>query len=103
MAPRKPDNTNADRQPNFSAMSGMATAAMAAPTLDLLSKMATATLRSLAGNHSATTLLAPGQFIPSPTPSSARQNMNECSEFAAPDRMLAIDHQMTASARPSRA
>ena len=37
-------------------------AASAPPTLEPLSKIATATLRSWLGNHSATVLLAPGQL-----------------------------------------
>ena len=55
---------------------------MAAPTLEPLSKIATAMPRSRAGNHSATTLLAPGQLKPSPMPSRNRQKLKDETEFA---------------------
>src|ERR1035438_7976190 len=83
-------------------ISGIVTAATAAPTLEPLSKMATAIPRSRAGNHSATTLLAPGQLKPSPIPSRNRQKLKDETEFAKPVRILAADHQTTARLSPQR-
>src|SRR5579863_904164 len=62
--PKIPENPNAERQPNWIAIQGIASAATAPPTLDPLSKIATATLLSCGGKNSATALLAPGQFKP---------------------------------------
>src|SRR5579862_6081429 len=84
------------------ATQGMVSEAIAPPTLDPLSKIATATPRSFAGNHSATVLLAPGQLQPSPIPNRNLNAPNEATEFAKPVTMLMTDHQMTASASPRR-
>ena len=75
---------------------------MTAPTLEPLSKMATASPRSRAGNHSATVLLAPGQLQPSPRPSRKRNRLNCDNELASPGNMLATDHQIIASVSPMR-
>src|ERR1700735_3739133 len=94
--------TKAHRQPNANAIHGIASAAKAPPTLDPLSKIATATLRSWLGNHSATVLLAAGQLKPSPMPRRNRKEANPKTELAKPVRMLTTDQKMTARARPSR-
>src|SRR5579871_697500 len=100
--PRTPDTAKVVRQPSASDRKGMHTAATAAPMLDPLSKIATAMPRSRAGNHSATTLLAPGQFNPSPMPKRNRKKLNDATELAKPVKMLAMDHQTTARLRPQR-
>ena len=76
MKPRAPEKANAHRQPHSMATHGIMTAARAPPTLEPLSKMATAILRSWLGNHSATVLPAPGQLKPSPMPSRKRKAAN---------------------------
>src|ERR1035438_9517999 len=96
--PISPETTKAERQPNLIAISGIDNAATAPPTLEPLSKMATARLRSWLGNHSATVLLAPGQFRPSPMPSRNRKDAKPKTEEANPVRMLTIDQKTTASA-----
>ncbi len=84
------------------AIKGIDSAATAPPTLEPLSKMATERLRSWLGNHSATVLLAPGQFRPSPMPSRNRKDAKPKTEEANPVRMLTMDQKTTASASPSR-
>src|SRR4051812_29832614 len=100
--PSAPDTRKAYRQPNRRGIHGITTAASAPPTLEPLSKIATAKPRSCAGNHSATALLAPGQFTPSPMPNRKRSAANDETEFAKPVAMLNSDHQTTAIASPSR-
>ncbi len=75
---------------------------MTAPMLDPLSKMATLSPRSCAGNHSATVLLAPGQLNPSPIPSMKRKTASENTEPAKECSMLEADHQIIASVSPRR-
>ena len=48
---------------------------MTPPIEDPLSKMATAQPRSLAGNHSETAFVAPGQFADSPVPRRKRKTL----------------------------
>src|SRR5579862_547443 len=100
--PSAPEKTNAQRQPSSNAMIGMTTAATAPPTLEPLSNIATASPRSSRGNQSATALLAPGQFKPSPRPSRNRKDANPNAEVANPLRLLISDQKTTASANPSR-
>src|SRR5580698_9827994 len=100
--PSSPEKMKDHRQPNSIAIHGMTSAANAPPTLDPLSKMATATLRSSLGNHSATVLLAPGQLKPSPIPSMNRNAAKLKTEPANPVKMLTKDHHTTATARPMR-
>src|ERR1700733_4960439 len=100
--PSSPEKTKDHRQPNSSAIHGMASAAKAPPTLEPLSKIATATLRSWLGNHSATVLLAAGQLKPSPMPNRKRQDAKAKTEPASPVRILTTDQKMTATARPTR-
>src|SRR6202012_414960 len=100
--PINPENTNAARQPNRTATKGITIAATAPPTLDPLSKIATATLRSWLGNHSATVLLAPGQLKPSPTPRRKRKEAKPNTDVAKPVQMLMRDQKTTARASPSR-
>src|SRR5580704_8005752 len=94
--------TKADRQPKAKAINGIDIAAMAPPTLEPLSKMATARLRSWLGNHSATVLLAPGQLNPSPMPSRNRKAAKPKTELAKPVKMLITDQKTTARASPRR-
>src|ERR1700742_3323937 len=82
-------------------MRGIASAATAPPTLEPLSKSATATLRSSLGNHSATVLLAPGQLNPSPMPSRNRKAVKLKTEFASPVKMFTRDHKVAAKAKQS--
>src|SRR3954452_21896960 len=94
--PSTPEKANDQRHPKTSATQGMTSAASAPPTLDPLSKMATARLRSSAGNHSATVLLAPGQLIPSPIPSRNRHAAKPATEFTRPVSAFTVDHNTTA-------
>jgi len=73
-----------------------------APTLDLLSKIATAKLRSRGENHSATALLALVQLKPWSVPRRNRRVLNEATELAKRVRTPTIDHQMIAIDRPFR-
>src|ERR1700692_2104275 len=100
--PRTPEKTNDQRQPNANAIQGIASAAKAPPTLEPLSKIATATLRSWLGNHSATVLLAAGQLKPSPMPKRKRKDAKLKTEPANPVRILTTDQKMTATAKPTR-
>src|SRR5271156_3805502 len=97
-----PENTKDQRQPNSNATQGMTSAAKAPPTLDPLSKMATATLRSWLGNHSATVLLAAGQLKPSPIPKRKRNAAKPKTEVAKPVKIFTTDHRTTASESPRR-
>src|SRR3984885_2088310 len=97
-----PEQTKAHRQPTARGIQGMTRAARAPPTLEPLSKMATARLRSWLGNHSATVLLAAGQLKPSPTPSRKRNDANPKTVLANPVRIFVTDQKMTARAKPSR-
>src|ERR1700733_14334134 len=100
--PSAPENRNDHRQPKAIAIQGIAIAANAPPTLDPLSKIATARLRSSLGNHSATVLLAPGQLKPSPIPSRKRNKAKLKTEPAKPVSMFTRDQKTTAMARPMR-
>src|ERR1700692_630994 len=100
--PSVPEKTKPHPQPNASAIHGIARAANAPPTLEPLSNMATARLRSSLGNHSATVLLAPGQLKPSPMPSRKRNATNPKTEPANPVRMLTTDQKPTATVKPMR-
>src|ERR1700693_2526335 len=91
--PRIPENTKDQRQPKGIAIQGITRAAKAPPTLEPLSKIATARLRSSLGNHSATVLLAPGQLKPSPIPSKNRKTIKPNMELANPVKMFTTDHQ----------
>src|ERR1700677_1283798 len=95
------EKTKDQRQPKVNAITGISNAASAPPTLDPLSNMATARLRSSLGNHSATVLLAPGQLKPSPISSMNLKAAKLKTELAKPVRIFTTDHQHTASARPS--
>src|ERR1700733_3929762 len=97
-----PEQTKAHRQPTARAIQGMTRAARAPPTLEPLSKIATARLRSSLGNHSATVLLAPGQLKPSPMPRRKRNDAKPKTEEAEIVRMLMSDQKTTATASPSR-
>src|ERR1700735_5190519 len=96
-----PEKTNDHRHPQYSAITGITMAAIAPPTLEPLSKSATATLRSSFGNHSATVLLAPGQLNPSPMPNRKRKAVKLKTECASPVKMLTTDHNVAAKAKQS--
>src|SRR3984957_10331822 len=100
--PSSPEKIKDQRQPNANAIQGITRAARAPPTLEPLSKMATARLRSSLGNHSATVLLAAGQLKPSPIPRRKRKEAKAKTELAKPVRILTTDQNTTARARPSR-
>src|ERR1700760_5033203 len=95
--PSIPENTKDQRQPKTIAIQGITRAARAPPTLEPLSKIATARLRSSLGNHSATVLLAPGQLKPSPIPSRNRNAATPTTELAKPVSMFICDHKLTPS------
>src|SRR5271157_349828 len=97
-----PEVKKAKRQPKLDAIKATSGGAMNPPMLEPLSKMATASPRSRAGNHSATVLLAPGQLQPSPMPSRNRKMLKEKTDLASDGSMLATDHQIMARVRPSR-
>src|SRR5881296_2657975 len=92
--PSSPAVRKAYRHPRAFATKTTNGGAMTAPTLEPLSKMATASPRSRAGNHSATVLLAPGQLQPSPRPSMKRNIASDLTELATDGNMLEIDHQI---------
>lgn len=100
--PSIPEKANAHRQPAASAIQGITRAAKAPPTLESLSKIATARPRSSFGNHTATVLLAPGQLKPSPTPNLKRNATNPKTEMANPVNMFTADQKITATANPIR-
>src|SRR5882724_2970255 len=70
--PSDPVTTNAQRQPQFSAISGTMSGVRIAPVLVPALKMPVARARSSLGNHSPTVLMAPGKLADSPRPRSAR-------------------------------
>src|SRR5437868_15034397 len=70
--PSEPVMTNAQRQPQVSAIIGTMSGVRIAPVLVPALKMPVARARSSLGNHSPTLLMAPGKFADSPRPSSAR-------------------------------
>src|SRR2546426_12579611 len=74
--PSEPVTTNAQRQPQFSAIHGTMSGVRIAPVLVPALKMPVARARSSLGNHSPTLLMAPGKFSDSPRPSSARAAEN---------------------------
>src|SRR5689334_8147184 len=90
--PSRPENANAVRQPKCSAISGIVSAAIAPPTLEPLSKIATAIPRSCGGKLSATAFDAPGQLKPSPMPSRKRRPLNIDTLLAKLVARLTSDH-----------
>src|ERR1051325_10259265 len=76
--------------------------AMAPPTDDPLSNKATAQPRYFLGNHSATALVAAGQFADSPAPRRKRKKAKLRSPPASDVSIAAIEYQMTVIVRPFR-
>ena len=87
---------NAWRRPTTSA------GATAAPIAEPLSNSATARPRSLAGNHSETALVAPGQFAASPAPSRNRKAQKLPSPPASDVSMAVTEYHATARPSPRR-
>src|SRR5215472_1774519 len=99
--PNRPVITNAGRQlPNDWYSQTTSTGAIAPPTADPLSKMATASPRSDSGNHSETALVAPGQFAASPAPSRNRNTAKLLRPLAAEVAIATAEYQSTASDSP---
>ena len=67
-----------------------------------LSNRATAQPRSDLGNHSATALVAPGQFAASPAPNRKRKTMKLLSPCAVAVMMAATEYHATESSSPLR-
>ena len=76
--------------------------ATAPPIAEPLSNSATAMPRSLAGNHSETALVAPGQFAASPAPSRNRNAQKLPRPLASDVSMAITEYHATARPRPRR-
>src|SRR5437667_12021123 len=100
--PRDPVATNAQRQPQFSAIHGTMSGVRIAPVLVPALKMPVARARSSLGNHSPTLLMAPGKLADSPRPSSARAAENAAVVRASAWPIAARLHTTTAVAKPRR-
>src|SRR5215471_8616258 len=74
--------------------------AIAPPTAEPLSKMATAMPRSDLGNHSETAFVAPGQFAASPAPSRKRNTAKLRRPVAVEVAMATIEYHSTANDSP---
>ena len=75
---------------------------MAPPIDEPLSYSAAAKPRSRFGNHSETTLLAPGQFADSPAPSKKRNAAKLLMPVANDVSSETMEYQVTLIVRPSR-
>src|SRR3989475_8783032 len=100
--PSAPVTTNAQRQPQFSAIHGTMSGVRIAPVLVPALKMPVARARSSLGNHSPTLLIAPGKLADSPRPSSARAAENAAVVRAIAWPIAARLHTTTAVAKPRR-
>src|SRR5258707_8866569 len=95
--------TNAGRQvPNDEYSQITSTGAIAPPTAEPLSKIATARPRSDFGNHSDTAFVAPGQLAASPAPSRNRNAAKLFSPTAADVAIATTEYQSTPSDKPRR-
>src|SRR5215469_2320482 len=95
--------TNAGRQvPSVVYSQITSSGAIAPPTAEPLSKMATARPRSDLGNHSETALVAPGQFAASPAPKRNRKKAKLFRPAAAAVAMATSEYHKTASDNPRR-
>jgi hypothetical protein len=93
----------AGRQPaKVATNKGTSPTAMAAPNDDPLSNSATAQPRSRRGNHSATALVAPGQFAASPAPRRNRSAQKLRSPVAKEVAIAASEYQSTPIDKPLR-
>src|SRR5215831_1400271 len=81
--PIPPVNKNAHRQPRCSAILGITSGVIIAPTLVPALKIPVASARSFFGNHSATVFKLDGKTPASPKPSAPRAIANVKKEFAA--------------------
>src|SRR5437763_4166199 len=100
--PARPTSTNAQRQPRRNSRNATTGGARMAPIEEPLLKMPEAKARSLSGNHSATTLTAPGQFPASPMPSKKRQAARLTGPFENAWSTELADHQSMHSPYPTR-
>ncbi len=100
--PSDPVTTNAQRQPQFSAIHGTMSGVRIAPVFVPALKMPVARARSSLGNHSPTLLMAPGKFADSPRPSRARAAENAAVVRASAWPIAARLHTTTAVAKPRR-
>src|SRR5919106_3444865 len=101
--PSVPMTINAGRQPPKYLYKPITSIGATAPPMDEpLSNSATAQPRSFFGNHSATALVAAGQFADSPAPSRKRKNAKLRSPPASEVNIAAIEYQMTVIVRPLR-
>src|SRR5258708_9408395 len=92
---------NAGRQlPNDEYSQTTMAGAMAPPTADPLSNIATATPRSDFGNHSETAFVAPGQFAASPAPRRNRNAAKLRRPVAAEVAIATHQYQSTAKNNP---
>src|SRR5580658_6905268 len=76
--------------------------AIAPPIDEPVSKQAVARARSRFGNHSATALVAAGQFADSPAPRKNRNVAKLAKPFARDVSMETIEYQITVRVRPRR-
>src|SRR5688572_13570378 len=98
-----PVNRNAGRQLPSCVYSQIAiTGAIAPPTADPLSKIATAIPRSDLGNHSDTALVAPGQLAASPAPSRNRNARKLLKPVASDVAIATTEYHATANDNPRR-
>ena len=94
---------NTGRQlPNSCKSHTTSAGATAAPIAEPLSKSATAMPRSLAGNHSETALVAPGQFAASPAPNRNRNVQKPVRPLAIEVSMAISEYHATAMPSPRR-
>src|SRR4051812_12194334 len=100
--PANPTSTNAQRQPRRISRNATTGGARIAPIEEPLLKMPEAKARSLSGNHSATTLTAPGQFPASPMPSRKRQTPRLTGPFEKAWSIELADHHSMQSPYPAR-
>ena len=96
--PESPTAANAAGQPNLAMMNTTMGGARMAPTAEPLLKKPEARARSVSGNHSATTLTAPGQLPASPMPSRKRNTPRLTAPLAKACRNAAADHHAMQSA-----
>src|SRR5579862_5209788 len=100
-SPKTPVTTNAGLQlPDTEYNQITITGAMAPPTAEPLSNMATARPRSDFGNHSETAFVAPGQLAASPAPSRNRNAAKLARPVAREVAMATAEYQSTANDNP---
>ena len=100
--PSTPVRTNVIRQPYTVASQAMIGGDSAPPTAAPVLKMPMPSARSRTGNHSPTTLAAPGQLPASPNPSAARKTPNAVAVRAVACASAASDHTTIENTNPRR-